>query len=159
MKGSRLRRFRDGLVLGLAALFAVTAAGCFGRFRAMNAVYDFNKGASDNTVVRSLLLFAMLVIPVYEFAFLADWIVLNTVDFFNGGAHLASRTLPDGSKIQMAKLDADTVRVRQVDTSGRESSFDIVRVGKDAGYLRASDGRILGSAERLSDGRIFQQAH
>jgi hypothetical protein len=59
----------------------------------------------------------------------------------------------------MAKLDDDTVRVRQIDTSGRERSFDIVRVGKDAGYLRSTDGRILGSVERLSDGRIFQQAH
>jgi hypothetical protein len=159
MKGSRLRRFRDGLVLGLAALFAVTAAGCFGRFRAMNAVYDFNKGASDNTVVRSLLLFAMLVIPVYFVAFLADWIVLNTVDFFNGGGHLAQTTLPDGSKVEMAKLDDDTVRVRQIDTAGHERSFDIVRVGKDAGYLRSTDGKILGSVERLSDGRILQQAH
>jgi len=158
MRQPRWRRIRDALVLGLAAVFLTTAAGCFGRFRAMNAVYDFNRTASDSTVVRSLLLFAMLVIPVYGIAFLIDWIVLNTLDFFNGTNKVAVRTFPDGSKVELAKLDADTVRVRQVDPAGRESSFDIVRVGADAGYLRAADGRIVGSVERLSDGRLIRQA-
>jgi hypothetical protein len=158
MRQSRYRRLRDGLVLAVAAVFLTTAAGCFGRFRAMNAVYDFNKTASPNPIVRNLLLFAMLVIPVYFVAFLADWIVLNSLDFFNGTNTVAVKTLPDGSKVEMAKLDADTVRVRQVDVAGREHSFDIVRVGADAGYLRAADGRILGSVERLSDGRLLRQA-
>jgi hypothetical protein len=159
MQQSRLHRIRQIFVLGLAAIFATTAAGCFGRFRAMNAVYDFNKDASPNPVVRSLLLFAMLVIPVYFVAFLIDWIVLNTLDFFNGTSNVADKKLPDGSEVHMAKIDADTVRVRHVDTAGHETSFDIVRVGPDAGYLRSSDGRIVGSVERLSDGRILQQAH
>ncbi|HVR00697.1 MAG TPA: DUF3332 family protein [Polyangia bacterium] len=158
MRQQRWRRLRDALVLGLTAVFLTTAAGCFGRFRAMNAVYDFNRTASDNAVVRSLLLFAMLVIPVYAIAFLADWIVLNTLDFLNGTNKVAVQTLPDGSKVELAKLDADTVRVRQVDPAGRETSFDIVRVGANAGYVRGPDGRIVGSVERLSDGRLIQQA-
>jgi hypothetical protein len=144
-------------VLGLAAVFVTTAVGCFGRFRAVNAVYDFNRQASDNAVVRSLVLFAMLVIPVYAIAFLADWIVLNTLDFFNGTNKVAVQTLPDGSKVELAKVDADTVRVRQVVRAGRETSFDIVRVGANAGYVRGSDGRIVGSVERLSDGRLIRQ--
>jgi hypothetical protein len=159
MRQPRWRRIRDAFVLGLAAVFLTTAVGCFGRFRAMNAVYDFNRTASDNAVVRSLLLFAMIVIPVYGVAFLVDWIVLNTLDFLNGTNKVAVQDLPDGSKVEMAKLDADTVRVRQVDPAGRETSFDIVRLGSNAGYLRGSDGRIVGSVERLSDGRLIQQAH
>jgi hypothetical protein len=158
MRQSRFRRVRDGLVLGLAAIFATTAAGCFGRFRAVNAVYDFNKEASSSIVVRSLVTFALVVIPVYFFAFLIDWIVLNVVDFFNGTGGVADRTLPDGSTIHMAKLDADTVRVRHVDASGKETSFDVVRVGASAGYVRDSSGRIVGSVERLPDGRVLQQA-
>jgi hypothetical protein len=158
MPRSHSQWLRNAFVLGLAAIFLTTAAGCFGRFRAMNAVYDFNKSASPSTVVRSLLLFAMLVIPVYFIAFLADWIVLNTIDFLNGTGTVADRALPDGSEVHMAKLDADTVRVRHVDPTGKETSFDIVRVGPDAGYLRGSDGRIVGSVERLSDGRLLQQA-
>jgi uncharacterized protein DUF3332 len=159
MKWSRFRGLRDGLVLALAAAFLTTAAGCFGRFRAVNAVYDFNKSASPNGVVRSLLLFAMVLIPVYELAFLADAIFLNTLDFFNGTNQVAVKTLPDGSKVELAKLDADTVRVRQVDLAGKETSFDIVRVGANAGYVRNAEGRIVGSVERLSDGQLVQQAH
>jgi len=146
MQGSRFRRLRDGLVLALAAVFLTTAAGCFGRFPAVNAVYDFNKSASPSGVVRSLLLFAMVIIPVYEVAFLADAIVLNTVDFINGTNQVAVKTLPDGTKIELAKLDADTVRVRQVDPTGKEASFEVVRVGANAGYLRNADGRILQQA-------------
>jgi hypothetical protein len=158
MRQPRWRRFRDALVLGVAALFLTTAAGCFGRFRAVNAVYDFNKSASDSSVVRSLLMCALVLIPVYEVAFLIDALVLHVMDFFNGTNKVAVRTLPDGTKVELAKLDADTVRVRQVDPAGRERTFDIVRVGPDAGYVRTRDGRITGTVERLSDGRILQQA-
>jgi hypothetical protein len=159
MRQPRWRRVRDGLVLGLAAVLSTTAAGCYGRFRAVNAVYDFNRQASDSAVVRSLVCFALVVIPVYLIAFLADWIVLNTLDFLNGTNKVADKTLPDGSVVHMAKLDGDTVRVRHVDPTGRERSFDIVRVGANAGYVRGPDGRIVGSVERLSDGRLLGQAH
>jgi Domain of unknown function (DUF3332) len=162
MQSSRFRHARNAIVLGLAATFATTAAGCFGtgRFRAANAIYDFNKGVSDNGVVRSLVMVGLIVIPVYEISFLVDIIVLNTMDFFNGGGGkmASTETLPDGTKLLMAKVDADTVRVRHVDLQGKETSFDVVRVGDHAGYVRAADGRIVGNVEKLSDGRLVQAA-
>ncbi len=162
MKSTRYRNARNAIVLGLAATFVTTATGCFGtgRFRAVNAVYDFNKGVSDNGVVRSLVMVGLLIIPVYELFGLADILVLNTMDFFNGGGGkmASTQTLPDGTKLMMAKLDADTVRVRHVDLQGKETSFDVVRVGDHAGYVRAADGRILGNVEKLSDGRLIQAA-
>ena len=90
---------------------------------------------------------------------MSRFLVLHVLDFFNGTNKVADRTLPDGSTVHMAKLDADTVRVRHVDPAGKETSFDIVRVGPDAGYVRDANGRIVGSVERLSDGRILRQAH
>jgi hypothetical protein len=157
MQKVRSRRLRDALVLGLAAVFATTAAGCFGKFRAVGAVYDFNREASDNTVVRSLLMCALVLIPVYEIAFFIDVLVLHVVDFFNGTNKVAVRTLPDGSKLELAKVDADTVHVRRVDPAGKETTFDVVRVGPNAGYVRGADGKIVGSVERLSDGRLLEQ--
>jgi hypothetical protein len=159
MQRSRFHKLRNGLVLALSAILFTTAAGCFGRFRAVNFIYEFNKEASPNPVVRSLVMFALVVIPVYFFAFLADWLVLNVVDFFNGNSQMASKQLPDGTTVNMAKLDADTVRVSHVDANGKETSFDVVRVGSKAGYVRAADGRILGTVEQLADGRLVQQAH
>ena len=153
------RRGFEALALGLATVFLGNAAGCYGRFRAVNAVYDFNKDASDNTVVRSLLMWALIFIPVYEVAFLADVLVLHVLDFFNGTNKVAAtETLPDGSKLELAKLDADTVRVRHVDAQGRETAVDVVRVGANAGYLRAADGKIVGTVECLPDGRVVQRA-
>jgi hypothetical protein len=147
------------IVLGLSVALATTAAGCFGRFRAMNAVYDFNKSASDNTVVRSLLMCAMIIIPVYGVSFLIDAIVLNTLDFFNGTGGVAkTETLPDGSKLRLARIDGDAVRVQHVDPAGRETSFDVVRVGPNAGFVRDAEGRIVRSLERLPDGRLVEQA-
>jgi hypothetical protein len=146
-------------VLGLGVGLATTTAGCFGRFRAMNAIYDFNKTASDNGVVRSLLMCALIVIPVYEVTFLVDAIVLNTLDFFNEPNAVAkAQPLPDGTQLRLARLDGDSVRVRHVDAAGRETSFDVVRVGANAGFVRAADGRIIGSVERLPDGRLVERA-
>jgi Domain of unknown function (DUF3332) len=156
----RTHRVRSAIALAVSALFLTSAAGCYGRFRAMNGVYDFNRAASDNTLVRSLLMWGMIVIPVYPVAFLVDALVLNVLDFFNGTNKVAqTQTLPDGSEIQTARLDADTVQVKHVDKAGKVSSFDVVRVGPNAGYLRDSDGRIVGSVERLPDGRLVQTAH
>src|SRR5262249_55544019 len=115
----RQRGVSKAIALGLGLAFLTTTAGCFGRFRAMNAVYDFNKQASDNGVVRSLLMCAMIIVPVYEVTFLVDAIVLNTLDFFNNPNAVAKTdTLPDGSELRLARLDGDSVRVRRVDASG-----------------------------------------
>jgi hypothetical protein len=157
MKSTRLRATRL-VLLCLSATLLTASSGCFGRFRATNAVYDFNKGVSDNGVVRSLVMIGMVIIPVYWVAFLVDAIVLNTMDFFNGNRVAATETLPDGTKVMMAKIDADTVRVRHVDKQGKESSFDVVRVGDRAGFVRAADGHVLGSVEQLGDGRLVQSA-
>jgi hypothetical protein len=117
------------IVLGVAALFATTSAGCFGRFRAVHAVSDSNREATDNPVVRSLLQAALIIVPVYFVAALADILVLHVLDFFNGTNPVATETLPDGSELHMAKVDTDTVRVRLVDREGRTTTFDVARPG------------------------------
>lgn len=154
----RSRRARNAILLAVIALFSTAATGCFGRFPAMTALYGFNKNASSNIVVRSLLLIGMTIIPVYFIGFLVDALVLNVVDYFNGTTVASkTQTLADGSIIQLTPVDADTVRVRHVDPTGHEESFDIVRVAGNAGYVRRADGRMLGMIEQLPDGRVVQR--
>jgi hypothetical protein len=155
----RLHRLRNAILLSVTVLFSGAAAGCFGRFPAMTALYGFNKTASSNRVVQSLLLIGMVIIPVYEVGFLVDALVLNVVDFF-GGSTVASKTqtLADGSTVEMTRVDGDTVRVRHVDAAGREDAFEIVRVGGNAGYVRGADGRMLGMVEQLPDGSLVRRA-
>jgi len=128
---------RKGAVILIASVFATTAAGCFGQFRAVHAVYDFNREASNNQVVRSLLMVALIVIPVYTIAALIDILVLHTLDFINGTNQVATETLPDGSEVHMARLDDKTVRVTHVDKAGHERSLEV---------------------ERLPDGRVVEKA-
>jgi hypothetical protein len=154
----RLRRVRNAILLPLIVMFSGAAAGCFGRFPAMTAIYGFNKSASSNRVVQSLLLIGLTIIPVYFVGFLVDALVLNVIDFF-GGTNVASKTqtLADGSTVELTRVDADTVRVRHVDAAGHEDSFEIVRVGDNAGYVRR-DGRLLGMVEQLPDGQLVRRA-
>jgi hypothetical protein len=159
MRQTGKRRVRDAIVVGVGLVFLTTAGtGCFGRFRAMNAVYDFNKSASNNNIVRSLLMCAMIIIPVYGVTFLVDALVLNVLDFFNGTGVAQNQTMPDGSELKMARLDGDSVRVKHVDANGHETSFDVVRINDHAGYLRTADGKIVAQVERLPDGRLVQRA-
>jgi hypothetical protein len=155
----RIRNVRNAILLGTTALFSTAAAGCFGRFPAVSAVYGFNKSASSNGVVRSLLMVAMIIIPVYAVASLVDILVLNVVDFFNG-VHVASKTqtLADGSTIELTRTGPDSVHVRRVDLAGHEQTFEIVRVGDKAGYVRGEDGRMLGMVEQLPDGQIVRRS-
>jgi hypothetical protein len=137
MVGSRSGRAPRTIVVAVAALFATAAAGCFGQFRATHAVYDFNREASNNRVVRSLLMCALVLTLVYPIAALIDMLVLHTLDFINGTNQVATETLPDGSELRMARLDARTVRVTHVDKAGRSRSFEV---------------------ERLADGRVVEKA-
>jgi hypothetical protein len=139
MTTSRWSRASRAIVLAVAALFATTSAGCFGRFRAVHAVYDLNREATDNQVIRSLLQAALIIIPVYVVAALVDILVLHVLDFANGTNQVATETLPDGSQLHMAKVDEDTVRLRHVDRQGHETSFDVVR---------RADGRFAPRAQR-----------
>jgi hypothetical protein len=157
--GQHLRRIRNAVLVGVVACFCVAAAGCFGRFPLTSAVYGFNQRASSNRVVQSLVMIALIVIPVYEVSMLVDALVLNVVDFLGGGSsHAANstRTLADGSTVELHRIDANTVHVRRVDAQGREQSFEVALAGPNAGTLRGANGRVLGTVEQLPDGRLIE---
>ena len=68
--------------LGLALLVASLPllVGCYGGFPATRTVYEFNGRVTDNRVVHSLLMWGMIIIPVYEIATLVDVFGLNVLE-------------------------------------------------------------------------------
>lgn len=165
--GWQFRRIRNAIrvgvprliLIGVVACFSVAASGCFGRFPLTSAVYGFNQRASSNRIVQSLVLVALVVIPVYEVSMLVDALVLNVVDFLSGGSQHAAtstRTLADGSTVELRRLDTDRVHVRRIDAQGREQSFELALAGPNAGTLRGDGGRMLGTVELLPDGRLVE---
>jgi hypothetical protein len=144
--------FRRSLVVALLAL-AASAAGCFGRFRVVSAVYEFNRSV-ENKFVRSLVMVAMIVIPVYGVAALADVLVFNLIEFWGGNAALGTRTLPDGTQVQFARISPELLRIRVTSAQGRTEELEVVKIGQTAGYLRRPGGPILMAVEQTADGQI-----
>lgn len=79
---------RTLFTLALGSLL-VTQTGCFGEFALVKKVYDWNDGVTDNKFVKSLVFFALCVIPVYELAGFLDAVVFNLIEFWSGTNPLA----------------------------------------------------------------------
>ncbi len=78
-------------IVTLAAVLASTSilfTSCFGKFALTGKVYEFNKGLG-NKWIQSIVLWAMLIIPVYEFAAFIDFLILNLVEFWTGSNPIA----------------------------------------------------------------------
>jgi hypothetical protein len=152
-----LERFRRPLVAAALAALTATTAGCFGRFPVVSVVYDFNRGVG-NKFLRSLVMVVMIVIPVYEIAALADIVIFNTIEFWTGGRSVAdSRTLPDGTRVDIASVSHDVLRMRTTTPDGRITDLEIVKVSPGAGIVRRPGGTILAQVELTPDGRIVSR--
>ena len=62
---------------------------CIGSFKLWNNLRDWNQGVG-NKFVNELVFIALHIIPVYEIAYLADAVVLNTIEFWSGKSPVAS---------------------------------------------------------------------
>ncbi len=72
------------LLLGAALTGAMlTTTGCLGPDKAFHGVHDWNMQVSDNDMVNELVFLGLVIIPVYEVAWLVDIIVLNTIDYWS----------------------------------------------------------------------------
>lgn len=69
------------LLLGAAML--VQLQGCYGSFNLTRKVYAFN-GTLGDKWINSLATWVLIIIPVYGLAGLADFAVLNTIEFWTG---------------------------------------------------------------------------
>ena len=77
-------RIRPWIVLALLVAIAPVFTGCYGNFQATKSIYKFNGEVSEDKVVRSAVLWGFLILPVYEIGALADLIVLNPIEYWQG---------------------------------------------------------------------------
>lgn len=64
-------------------------SSCIGSFGLWNSLKDWNQGVS-NKFVNELIFLAFHIVPVYEIAYLADALVLNSIEFWSGSNPTAS---------------------------------------------------------------------
>jgi hypothetical protein len=75
-------------VIGMLAVFSISSTGCFGEFALTRKVYTFNDGIGDK-FVKTIVFYAMNIVPVYGIASAADFFILNLVEFWTGSNPLA----------------------------------------------------------------------
>lgn len=82
-------------------LFA--SLGCYGTFPLTHAVYRWNGRVTSYEFVHSLLMWVLLIIPVYWVAFLVDFLIFNFVEFwFDETLDLVvDKTLADGRVVHL----------------------------------------------------------
>jgi len=65
--------------------------GCFGSFSATRFLYNVNEGVSSNVFLQTLVMWCFTILPAYELFMLADWLVINMIEFFVGHPVIGSK--------------------------------------------------------------------
>lgn len=132
------KKSRFVLIATVLALAGLTT-GCFGKFALTRKLYTWNDSL-DNKFVKTMVFYVFFIVPVYEVFSFADFIVVNTIEFWSGSNPVASLQMqqqPDGS----IRVERNGVVMRLVPTG--ENRFDIFRDGKLAGTATMTGDRGL----------------
>ena len=68
----------------LCIAVALMTISCYGKFPVTKAVYRVNGDVSDEKIVKTLVFWGMIILPVYELSMLGDAIVFNLIEFWTG---------------------------------------------------------------------------
>lgn len=142
---------------------AMLQTGCFGSFELIKGLYGFNSDVSSNKFVREVVFLGLVILPVYELAFLGDALIFNTLEFWTGDNPVASRevVLEDGSYATLER-DGDDVRVTHEGESfllkRTEEGLRVVRDGEPvAEIVGKGDGAVVldgsGQVVHVADAR------
>ena len=102
-------RIRPWVVLALLVAMVPVFTGCYGNFQATKSIYKFNGEVSDDKLVRSVVMWGLLILPVYYIGGLADVIVLNPIEYWNG-TKINVGSKPDTKSTTVAMHPAEQAR-------------------------------------------------
>lgn len=140
-------RTRTSFAAVLALGLAVT--GCYGPFRLTKRLHSWNGQVGEKWVNEAAFV-ALVIVPVYGFAALADAIVFNSIEFWTGSNPMASgpKSIRQDTREAVLRYDAERRRLR-VDSFERGRIVSTVILEPDAaGGMAARDakGRLLARA-------------
>lgn len=84
-----MKRNLSSLVLACALCCTILFSSCIGSFALFNKVKTWNQGVG-NKFVNELVFVAFHILPVYEIVYLADILVINSIEFWSGENPVAS---------------------------------------------------------------------
>lgn len=120
------------LVLVLAAI-AFTQSACFGSFAATRALYNFNKGVSQDKWLQELVFLGLIILPAYSLFALGDIIIFNSIEFWGGSNPIRADGEPP--RVREVMLADGSVAKFIDDDAGRR-----IEHGDKTYYLQQSEG-------------------
>lgn len=113
---------------------SVLFSSCIGSFGLWNSLKDWNQGVS-NKFVNELIFLAFHIVPVYEIAYLADVLVLNSIEFWSGSNPTASigevKTVQGENGEYLVKTNENGYTITK---KGEDKSVDLV-YNKEKQYM------------------------
>lgn len=132
------------LVALLSAIAMFFASNCYGGFVATKKVYHWN-GGLGNKWVQSIVMWVMLIVPVYEIVAIVDFLILNTLEFWTGSNPMAMKegevetqiVHKDGKDFEITAT-RNQFQITEVTNGKRqESVFLVFNQGESAWYVKA----------------------
>lgn len=132
------------LSISIVAILLGSFGNCFGKFALVRKVYTFNDsinagGGLLGRFVKTLVMYALLWIPVYGIASLVDLIIFNLIEFWTGSNMLGlneydkdgiyTKSFENGSeKVQLIYSNyGSRLDVQIYSTNGKNHSFALLK--------------------------------
>jgi hypothetical protein len=146
---------RKVTVLVLLVALTPFLANCYGKFPLTHAVYKAN-GDIDNGLLRQIVFWVFVIVPVYGISMLADAVVFNLLDFWFGETiHLSSATDAQGNTVTLQPSEDGREAVLTVSRDGRTlQELRFVRTSDAVCDVYDADGALAGRAERTAAGEL-----
>ncbi len=72
------------LILAAALTLGFGATSCLGPNQTFNDLNDWNQQVTDNAWANEAVFLGLNIVPVYSVAYMADLIVFNSIEFWDG---------------------------------------------------------------------------
>ena len=135
------------IVLLAVTSFASLTASCYGSFGLTKKVHKWN-GALGNKFVGALVFWVLIIVPVYEVSLVADFFVLNVIEFWTGNQLIAqgqTKVLTkDGVTLELSSPRPGVLVIK---------SHDLVMEAHDGGaIIRDAQGDLIAELTPTEDG-------
>ena len=123
---------RKLIAVALLVAFVPLGSACFGSFNLTRKLIGFNKSISPSKWIRWFVFLGLNIIPVYEFASLADVFFANSVEFWTGSNPITVKLEPktvvgeDGAVARLIPV-SNGARIEVVEASGARHAMTLLR--------------------------------
>jgi hypothetical protein len=144
------------IALILLLTFVPTFISCYGHFPLTKAVYRLNADVTYNKVLRSLLFWGLVIVPVYGVSMLGDAIVFNLIEFWTGNIlYVGIENKDEDSKVTLKPLDNGTGAELTVSHSDEIiSKLRFFKVSDRVFHVYDENNKLCGMVTRTPEGDL-----